>query len=316
MLLSIVIPVYGADYSIRELVERISNSVEFITSDYEILLINDASPDNSWQAIESEVRNSDKVVGINLSRNFGQHRAISAGLSVCKGDWAVVMDCDLQDLPEDIPLLFEKAIEGFDVVFGRRVKRDDGFFKKLSSKIFYKVYDYFTGHESDHSIANFSVISRKVINSYNSMPEQSKTYGLSISWLGFKRENIDINHARRPEGKSSYTFKKLLSLAIDTIVSQSNKPLKVSIFIGFLISSISMLFGLFFLLKYFFYGVSVEGWTSVIVSIYFVFGILMANLGVLGLYIGKTFDESKNRPRYVIDTLITKENISLDIDEV
>jgi len=304
--ISIVSPVYGAPDSVKELAQRLTDTLKkLVGSDFEIILVNDGCPMGSWNHIRQVIETNEYVVGINLSKNFGQHNAIAAGLSKAKGDWVVVMDCDLQDLPEEIPKLFNATLAGYDVVFGRRVFRESSFFKKLSSKIFYKVYDYLTGFETDHSIANFSVISRKVVDSYIQMPEQHRPYSYFINWLGYKRTNIDIEHAKRVHGKSAYTFKKLLDFAIDSIISQTNRPLKIAVKLGFTFSFTSFIFGLFLIFKWAMGGI-VEGWTSVMVSIFFATGILLANLGLVGLYIGKVFDEVKKRPVFIISETVSQ----------
>lgn len=298
--ISIVTPVYGCCKSINNLYERLNKSLSTITENFEIIMINDSSPDNAWEAIKELAQKDDRVKGINLSRNFGQHKAITAGLDYAKGDWIVVMDCDLQDQPEEIIKLYNKAIEGYDIVFGRRAERKDSFLKKLSSTLFYKVYDYFTESKIDNTIANFSIISKKVLDNLNKLKEQNRSYPLFVNWVGFKRTEINIEHSQREEGKSSYTFTKLMNLAIDSIVSQSNKPLKLSIKFGFIVAFLSLFYGIVLILKYFIFSIPIEGWTSVMVSIYFIGGLLFANMGILGLYIGKIFDETKNRPIYIV----------------
>ncbi len=300
MHLSIVTPVYGCCKSLNELYRRLSLSLSQITKDFEIIMINDASPDDSWSVIQKLAKNDKRVKGINFSRNFGQHYAITAGIDYAQGDWVVVMDCDLQDQPEEIIKLYNKAKEGYDIVFGRRHIREDSFIKKLGSKIFYKIYDYFTESKVDNSVANFSIISVKVVKELRKLKEQNRAFPLFVNWVGFKRTNIDIVHAKREEGESSYTLQKLINLAIDSIVSQSNKPLKLSIKFGFILSFLSIFYAIWLVLRYFIYSVPVEGWTSVMVSIYFIAGLLFANMGFLGLYIGKIFDETKDRPLYVI----------------
>ena len=308
--ISVVTPVYGCCKSINNLYERLNKTLSTITNDFEIIMVNDSSPDNAWEAIKELAKKDNRVKGINLSRNFGQHKAITAGLDYAKGDWIVVMDCDLQDQPEEIVKLYNKAIEGYDIVFGRRAERKDTFFKKLSSKLFYKVYDYFTESKIDNTIANFSIISEKVLNTLKKMREQNRTYPLFVNWVGFKRTEINIEHSSRDEGKSSYTLSKLINLAIDSIVSQSNKPLKLSIKFGFVVSFLSLIYGVLLIVRYLISGVPVEGWTSVMVSIYFIGGLLFANMGILGLYIGKIFDETKNRPIYIVqETTFEKEGV-------
>lgn len=298
--ISVVIPVYGCCTSLTPLYKRLNESLSKISSDFEIIMVNDASPDNAWETIKTLAKKDERVKGINLSRNFGQHRAIAAGLDFAIGDWIVVMDCDLQDQPEEIPKLYHKVNEGFDIVFGKRVQRQDKFLKKIASRIFYKIYDYLTGYKTDHSIANFSIISNTVAKNFRKMGEQHKPYGYFINWLGFKRTDIDIDHASRPEGESSYSFKKLIDLATDNIISQSNKPLKMSIKVGFMMSFLSAIYTLILIIRYLLNDISVEGWTSVMVSIYFIAGLILVNLGFIGIYIGKIFDETKKRPLYVI----------------
>lgn len=305
--ISVVTPVYGCGTSLEALYERLEKTLSSITSEFEIIMINDASPDHAWESIKSLAARDNRVKGINLSRNFGQHRAITAGLDYAKGDWVVVMDCDLQDQPEEIVKLYNKAQEGHDVVFGRRHQRKDSFFKILGSKLFYKILDYFTESKIDNSVANFSIISSNVVDQLRKLREQNRLYPLFVNWVGFKRIDIDIDHADREEGKSSYTLRKLVNLAIDGIVSQSNKPLRLAIKFGFIMSLFSLIYSIWLIFRYFFYSVPVEGWTSVMVSIYFIGGLLFANMGILGLYIGKTFDETKNRPLYLIQEMTFEE---------
>lgn len=306
--ISIIIPIYGCCECLEQLSQRLKKSLQFISEDFEIIMINDASPDDSWNIIQQLAENDNRIKGISLSRNFGQHYAITAGLDYAEGDWIVVMDCDLQDQPEMIIRLYDKAQAGFDIVFGRRSKRKDSYFKRLGSKIFYNIYDYFTESNVDSSIANFSIISSKVVEKLKMLREQNRSYPLFVNWVGFKRTNIDVEHAERVDGRSSYTLKKLTDLAIDSIVSQSNKPLKLSIKFGFLVAFISLIYALWLIIRYFVFYVPVSGWTSIVVSIYFIGGLLFANLGILGLYIGKIFDESKSRPLYIINELTWKHN--------
>jgi len=298
--ISVVTPVYGCSQTLEVLYTRLHNTLTSITDSFEIIMVNDASPDNAWESIKSLAKKDPRVKGINLSRNFGQHRAITAGLDFAQGDWVVVMDCDLQDQPEEILKLYRKVQEGYDIVFGRRFHRKDTFFKKLGSNLFHKVYNYFTESNIDSSIANFSIISSNVVDKIRLLREQNQIYTLLVNLVGFKRTEINIEHAKRTEGHSSYTLIKLMDLAIDSIISQSNKPLKLSIKFGFFLSFISLLYGTWLVIRYFIFSVPVEGWTSMMVSLYFIGGLLFANMGVLGLYIGKTFDETKNRPLYIV----------------
>lgn len=299
-LISVVIPVYGCKSSLEELCERLEKTLLTIIPDYEIILVNDASPDNSWEMITKLSEANQNIKGINLSRNFGQHNAITAGLDYAEGDWVVVMDCDLQDRPEEIPKLYEKLLEGYEVVFGNRVIRQDKWLKRKASQFFYKIYDYLTDRVSDHTVANFSMSSKKVIDGFRQMREQNRLFPLFIQWMGYRTAYVPIEHNNRKHGKSTYSIRKLITLGTDVLISQSNKPLRFSIQFGFLISLISLMFGGYLFIKYFFLAEPVQGWTSVMVSIFFVSGLLFFNLGIIGLYIGKIFNETKDRPLYLI----------------
>ena len=295
-----VTPVYNASDCIEELYRRLVNTLEEIVDTFEIIMVNDASPDDLWEKIVSLAELDPRVKGINLSRNFGQHLAIAAGIDHAQGDWIVVMDCDLQHAPEDIGRLYHKALEGYDVVLTQRLNRKDPFTKRAASKAFAFVYNWLSDVKLHSSVSNFSVISKQVADTLRCLRERNRSYILLLLWLGFDAAYVDVEHAKRFSGKSSYTFSKSLNFAIESIASQSNRPLRLSIKFGFLLSSFSLLSGVSLILRYFATGIGVEGWTSVMVSLFFIGGLLFANIGLLGLYLGKVFDETKNRPLYVV----------------
>lgn len=298
--LSIVSPVYRAEKMVHMLVERIVKSVTTITEDFEIILVNDASPDASWSVIEHECAQDKRVKGINLSRNFGQHYAITAGLHYAKGEWVVVMDCDLQDRPEEIPALYQKALEGYDIVYARRVDRQDKGLKKLSSSMFHKTFDWLSGSKTDKTIANFGIYKQCVIAEYNRMPELARSFPSLISYLGFKYTAIDVQHAEREEGKSSYNLYKLLKLSFDVIMANSNKPLRMAVGLGFTMSMLSFLLALYNVIARLIGFISFPGYTTTVFSIWFVGGLMLFVMGILGLYIGKIFDQVKGRQLFVV----------------
>ena len=302
--ISVVSPVYGCGDSLEVLYERLTKTLSEISEDFEIIFVNDASPDNAWETIRELALKDDRVKGINLSRNFGQHKAIAAGLDHSQGDWVVVMDCDLQDKPEEIIKLYNKAQEGYDAVFGQRIGRQDSRRKRWASRLFIAVYDYLSDSKTDPTIGNFSIISRKVVEGLKQMKEQHHAYTFFVIWLGFKRTYVEVEHAKREIGKSSYNFRRLITLAMDNIASQSNKLLNMSIKFGFGLSFLSALYAIYLVIKYFLTDEIVPGWTSVMVSIYFIGGLIFANLGLIGFYLGKIFDETKQRPLYVVDEII------------
>ncbi len=305
MEISVVIPVYGCKSALVDLHRRLTETLTQITNDYEIILVNDACPQNSWEEIEKICATDNKVVGIEFSRNFGQIYAITAGLDKSKGDWVVVMDCDLQDRPEEIINLYNKAKEGYDVVFARRAQRKDNFFKVLVSKMFYGIYSFATSTKYDPAICNFSIASRKVVDSYCSMRESHRAYVAYIQWLGFKQTSIDVVHDERHEGKSSYNFKKRMKHAMEILVSQSDKVLKITVIMGFIITILSLL-GVIGLVINYFVSHTLSGWTSTIVAICFFGGIIEMSIGLVGIYVGNTFMQSKQRPLYIVRTVLNE----------
>lgn len=298
--ISVVVPVYGCVDFVKELYLRLIEVLSRISDDFEILLVNDNSFDESWSVIYDLCQRDKRVKGINLSRNFGQHFAITAGLENCSGQWIVVMDCDLQDTPEEIENLYNKAQEGYDIVFAQRHMRNDGFFKKLFSKLFYKVLAYFTDTNQDHTIGNFGIYSRKAIQSVLSMHDRFRFFPTMIKWVGFKSTSVPVEHNERSMGKSAYSPKKLINLGINTILTFSDKPLRLTVKLGLLLVLFSVLYSFYNIYLYFTGQIIGLGWTSLIISIWFLSGTIIFILGIIGLYVGKTFDNVKNRPLYII----------------
>jgi len=298
--ISVVSPVYMAENIVEELVRQLHEQLALISPDYEIILVNDASPDKSWEKVLQVCMEDFRVKGINLSRNFGQHYAITAGLQQSKGEWVVVMDCDLQDLPEEIPNLYHIAQKGYDSVFAQRLKRNDSLFKKVVSKIFYTLFSYLTDTKQDPTVANFGIYRRCVIDAILAMHDQIRFFPTMVQWVGFKKFYLPVKHASRYEGNSTYNFKSLFNMALNNMIAFSDKPLRVTVKIGFSIASISFITGIIYLILYFTGRISVLGFTSLIISIWFLSGIIMLILGVLGLYLGKVFEKVKHRPTFII----------------
>lgn len=299
--ISVVVPVYGCKAALPELDRRLHETLDSMNVSYELIYVDDCCPQGSWEVIKQICKTKKDVVGIQLSRNFGQIKAITAGLDQSKGDWVVVMDCDLQDRPEAIPQIYSKALEGYDVVFVERVNRKDSAFKMFVSKCFYHVYDYFTDGTYDPSICNFGISRRAVIDYYCRMRENNRGYTIFIKWLGFKQTSIGVEGDERFEGDSSYNLRKKIRMAFEMITSQSNKPLLIAVNAGFGIAAVALVLILVLLVKkYILHSLAPVGWMSVIASIYLVGGLLMFSIGIVGLYVGNIFTEVKNRPLYVI----------------
>jgi polyisoprenyl-phosphate glycosyltransferase len=298
--ISVVTPVYNCAGCLEQLYERLVASLSPITDDFEILMVNDASTDECWTVIVGLAARDPRVRGINLSRNFGQHAAITAGLDKTRGEWIVVLDCDLQDRPEEIPKLYAKATDGFDVVLARRVERQDRAIRRLASRLFYRVLSYMTGTEQDGAIANFGIYHRRAIEAVCSIRESYRYFPVMVRWVGFKSTAVDVVHAPRTVGKSSYDFSKSLKLAYDVIISFSDKPLRLAVKLGMTIAALSLLLPVLIVYLVLSGDVLVAGWASVMASIWFLAGLIITLLGVVGTYLGRAFDEAKKRPIYII----------------
>lgn len=305
--ISVVSPVYKGEKMIPELVRRNIKALSTITDDYEIILVNDASPDESWREIAKECKKNPRVKGLNLSRNFGQHYAITAGLSYAQGEWMVVMDCDLQDRPEEIPNLYNKAQEGYDSVLAQRIQRSHGWFKKMGSKCFYKVFSYLTDTKQDESIANYGIYNRKVINAVLSMGDAMKYFPTQVQWVGFTRGYLPIRHDERAEGKSTYNLSRLFKLAFDTIISFSDKPMRLMVKMGLFVTFISIIVGIVYVIRYFMGLIEVMGFASLIISLWLLAGIIISLIGIVGIYLGKLFEKAKNRPTFIVNQKLNVE---------
>jgi dolichol-phosphate mannosyltransferase len=209
------------------------------------------------------------------------------------------MDCDLQDRPEEIPRLYAKAQEGYDVVLARRGQRNDPILKRFTSWLFYKIFSYLADMDYDGETGNFRIVSRKVVDSFRTMRERLRFFGGLVAWMGYPAASIDVQHEERFAGQSTYTWGKLWKLASETIIAYSDKPLRLSIRFGFTISALAFSYGSYIIYRALAHGATITGWSSLIVSLYFLGGIIISILGIIGVYLGKTFDEAKRRPLYL-----------------
>ncbi len=298
--ISVVTPVYKAETCLEELYRRLVTALSGITEDFEIIMVEDRGGDRSWEIIRELARKDARVKGIQFSRNFGQHYGITAGLDHCDGDWVVVMDCDLQDRPEEIPRLYAKAQEGWEVVIARRSRSPEPLFKRFISWLFYKLFSYLADMEYDGQAGNYRMISRRVVDSIRQMREQLRFFGALLNWTGFPTATIHTQHDERHDGRSTYTLAKLWRLASDTIIAYSEKPLRISVRLGFALALLAFCYGVYIVLRAAFYSSPITGWASLIASIYFIGGVIIAILGVIGIYLGKTFDEARKRPLYIV----------------
>jgi polyisoprenyl-phosphate glycosyltransferase len=272
----------------------------------EIILVEDGSTDGSWKEIESCGSGEPRVKGIKLSRNFGQHYAITAGLEAARGQYVVVMDCDLQDDPVYIPELYRTAKLGNDVVLAIREKRKFPFWKETLTKLFYWVFSWLTDRRDrkfDGGIGAFSLLSRKSVDAFLKVREYHRFYVLVLRWIGFSTAYVRVEHKARPHGKSAYNLRRLVAHALNGIVSQSDKILYLAVKLGFAMACASVISILALITRYFLYGLK-EGWTSMMVLMLLSTGLILFFLGVTGIYIGKIYEQSKQRPLYLVDKTI------------
>ena len=305
-LLSGGIPVYGAEKILPALCQRLTSMLDGITDAHETILVCDGSPDASWEAMTQLAPQYPKIVMVRLSRNFGQHYATTAGMDLARGEWTVVMDCDLQDPPEEVPKLLAKAQEGFDIVVARRMNRQHTWWKRKTSALYYQVFGLLSGMKLDSSVGSFRIMSRSVVDGFCSMRESYRMFAGLIDWLGFRTGFVDVQHAARYEGETSYNLTRLIKMALDGMISFSNRPLYISIGAGLLLSVLASLYGAFLIIRYLIDpgANSVAGWLSTVTLTTFIGGLILLNQGVLGIYLGRLYNQAKGRPLYVVDRVI------------
>jgi polyisoprenyl-phosphate glycosyltransferase len=299
--LSVVVPVYGCRDCLSELHRRLTEQVAAITPDYELILVDDRSPDGSWKVLKSLSASDPKVKAIRLSRNFGQHNAITAGLAASRGRWTVVMDCDLQDPPEEIRRLLDAAAEGgYDLVLAQRESRVDSWMRVTLARLYFKLLNTFMGTDIDGRFGTFSVLSRKVVDAYLELGDRDRHYLFVLHWLGFERGTVQVAHAERASGRSSYRLSALIRHAVRGVFFQTTNVLLYIVCFGFLLAAIGVLLAIYDVVL-----VAVAhpppGYTSVMVATIIIGGFIIVSTGVTGIYIGRVFEQVKGRPLYVID---------------
>lgn len=298
--ISVVIPVYGCGSSLETLHGRLTAVLTDLTPNYEIILVDDRSPDGAWATIDALARRDAHVIGLRLSRNFGQHPAIAAGLARADGEWTVVMDCDLQDPPEAIRDLYARAQEGYDIVFARRTTRQTSAARRAASRAYFRLLNAFSGSDIDGTYGNLSMVSRKVVRAFLQLGDRDRHYLLVLGWLGFDHTAIEYELADRVEGRSAYTLSALITHAMNGVFFQTTRLLRWIVYLGFGIAASGVAMALAIIVARLF-DRQAPGWTSLAVFILLVGGTIIVTTGVIGLYVGKVFDQVKGRPLFVID---------------
>ncbi|MDQ6606301.1 MAG: glycosyltransferase family 2 protein [Actinomycetota bacterium] len=296
--LSVVVPVYGCAECLVALHDRLTDSVSPIIADWELVLIDDRSEDGGWEVLEGLARIDPHVRAYRLSRNFGQDAAITAGLAQARGDWAVVMDCDLQEAPEDIPRLWA-AREGHDLI--RTVRRDwrHSWFRRWTSRT-YRRLTLETDVRPDYS--NLSLLSRPVIDAFLRLRDRDREYMIALDWLGFDSAAIEIDHHERHAGRSGYTLERLIRVALDGMFFRSTLLLRLVVLLGFVVALVGIGLAAFEVIDYFVESdKTVPGYTSLAVLLLVLAGFIIVSVGVVGLYVGRIFEQVKDRPLFLID---------------
>jgi glycosyltransferase involved in cell wall biosynthesis len=301
--IAVIVPVYMGAGVVRELCARLTTTLQSITSKFSIVLVDDRAPDNVWPIITDLCARDPRIKGIQLSRNFGQHYALTAGIDHAEAQWYVVMDCDLQDAPEDIHLLYAKVLEGFDMAVAIRRKEGHSALKRLGSRLFYSAFSMLAGFDMNWTVGNFRIFSSRVAEGFRNMREQMRCLPASFSIMGFEVGEVVVPHHPRQHGKSSYTLKKLIKLGSTMVLAHSQMPLKLAMFSGLAVSALSMLAGFTITIAALFDVFSVTGWASLIVAVFAIGGFQIFITGVVGIYVGKCLEEAKRRPLYFVREL-------------
>jgi polyisoprenyl-phosphate glycosyltransferase len=300
--MTVVVPVYGCRDCVGELHRRICAALAPVVSDFELVLVDDGSPDGSWPVLRELARADARVRALRLSRNFGQHAAITAGLAASRGRWVAVLDCDLQDPPEELPRLYAKALEGYDVVLSRREERVESLPRRLAASAYFRFHNMIARGNLHTNYTNLSVISRKVVDSFLALRDQDRQYLLILHWLGYRRAELDVKQDPRSVGSSSYSFRQLVKVAVDGVFFQSTLLLRLIIYFGFFLAFLGAALAGYALIAWL-TGNHLPSWTALPM-----FGLLLAAFiiisgGVTGLYVGKIFDQVKGRPLFVVDEI-------------
>lgn len=302
---SIIVPLYNEELVIEETYKRLTEVMARTGEPYELVFVNDGSRDKTEQLAKQIIDKDKHVCLINFSRNFGHQTAISAGMDNARGQAVVVIDADLQDPPEVILQMIEKWKEGYDVVYGKRLARKgETVFKKVTAKVFYRFLSSLTNIDIPTDTGDFRLIDRKVCDAMKTIKEKNRYIRGLVSWVGFKQTSVEYVREERFAGETKYPLKKMLKFASDAVTSFSDKPLRIAAYLGNTISIVSFLYLLYVVIRKLTVGDFGEGWASIVAISLFFNGIILVVLGIIGEYIGRIYDECKNRPLYIIDEKI------------
>jgi glycosyltransferase involved in cell wall biosynthesis len=304
-LITVLMPVYNEEKVLPTSLDRLDEVVASVDYDCELILVDDGSTDESWELIQQASMDNASVTGVKLSRNFGQQSAISAGLKNSSGDAVIVLDADLQNPPELITEFLEKWESGYDVVYGVFKSRSDPFLKRIFVKFFYDFWLNLTNISIPKNAADFSLMSRQVVDEINQLPERQKFIRGLRAWVGFNQTGVTYDKPDREKGESKYTYGKLLQLAIDGILSFSSFPLRLAIFMGIIISVLGFIYNGYIIFNKLLYQAP-RGWTSLASLEVILSGIQLLTLGIIGEYLGRVYEETKQRPEFIVEDTVRR----------
>jgi len=299
--ISIVIPVRDEEKNIDEIIKRISSTLEGIQKTFEIVFVTDINKDNTVGLLSEYSQKHPNVKTIKLSNSFGQHVAVMAGLDHCRGNYIVIMDGDLQDLPEDIPLLYNKIIEGYDIVYAVKEKKNDSLFRNFTSWAFNTLMSSLSDIKIDSNSSMFRIISRKALDEITRFREYEPSLTYIFSFINLPTTTVPVRSGARQQGETKYSFFRLVNFAIASLLSFSRKPLRMISSFGFIVSMFSFLYFAVVLYQYFVMEIEILGWATIIAITTFIGGIQLLSIGVIGEYIGRIYMQTKNRPLYIVE---------------
>lgn len=309
---SIVVPLYNEELVIFESHNRLKEIMDKAGEEYEIVFVNDGSRDDTRKKAKIICEKDYRVKLINFSRNFGHQAAITAGMDIAVGEAIVVIDADLQDPPEVILEMIEKWKQGYEVVYGKRAKREgESFFKKFTAKVYYRVLKSITSIDVPVDVGDFRLIDKKVCDALASLPEKNRYVRGLVSWVGFKQTYVEFVRQERFAGKTKYSLSKMIKLAMDGITSLSYKPLVFGNYIGVSCSMLGIISAIIIIIKNLVDKHNILSLGLVLSINFIIFGLIFINLGIMGQYIGRIFDETKNRPMYIVDNIVNYRDVNI-----
>lgn len=301
--ISVVIAVRNEEKNITELLDRLAATLKALKLEYELVFVTDENHDDTWNMLKKESQHDKSIKAIKLSKSFGQHMAMLAGIQHARGKQIVMMDGDLQDCPEDIAQLYRKAKEGYDVVYGIKEKKDDKAWKNALSSCFIKLLNFLSDVEVEHNTMMFRLISRRVADELKRYGESEPIVTALIDLMGFPTAGVPVASGVRLRGVTKYNFFRQLNIAINFLLAFSTKPLRLISGLGLLVSMLSLAYFIVIIVQKIFFHVGVAGWPTIVAAITFLGGIQLLGIGIIGEYIGKIYIEAKKRPLYVIEEI-------------